>query len=94
MYLERLGAILKNTPYVGTRYKVNIEKLKTRISSNSKFCDNLAIKIGSEMIKHMGENSEMRMCPSLAEMTWASIEPIQDEGNPIVEETPEKNECE
>lgn len=78
MYLERLGAILKNTPspYIVTRYKVNIEKLKTRISSNSKFCDNLAIKIGSEMIKHMGENSEMRMCPSLAEMTWASIEPI------------------
>lgn len=94
MYLERLGAILKNTTYVGTGYKVSIEKLKTRISSNSKFCDNLAIKIGSEMIKHMGENSQMRMCASLAEMTWASIELIQEEGNPIVEEISEKNECE
>ena len=58
MYEEGLKTLLDQMPYIKGRYMINVEKLKTNISTNKLFCDNLAIKIGSKMIEQMGENSQ------------------------------------
>ena len=72
-------------PYVGKRYTINTEKLKSSISANRLFCDNLAIKIGSKMIEQMGENSVTRVGVSLAAMTWDALQilPIINERQSI-----------
>ena len=76
MYAEGLKAIIKNTPYIGDKYTINVEKLTDKIASNQSFCNNLAIKIGSKMIEQMGDNSPMHMGVSLATMTWQCIENV------------------
>ena len=77
MYAEGLKAIIKNTPYIGDKYTINVEKLTGKIASNQSFCNNLAIKIGSKMIEQIGDNSPMHMGVSLATMTWGCIENVR-----------------
>ena len=79
MYAEGLKALVDQIPYIKGRYTINVEKLKTNISTNKLFCDNLAIKIGSKMIEQMGENSAMNVGVSLATMTYNAFEKIDDE---------------
>ena len=74
MYAEGLKTLMEQMPYVGKRYTINTEKLKTSILANRLFCDNLAIKIGSKMIEQVGENSVTRAGLSLAAMTWDAVE--------------------
>ena len=76
MYAQGLKGILKNLPYIGDKYTVNVEKLAARIASNESFCNGLAIKIGSKIIEQMGDKSPMHMGICLASMTWECIEPI------------------
>jgi len=77
MYAEGLKTIIDQMPYISKKYTINVEKLKTNISTNKLFCDNLAIKIGSKMIEQMGENSVTRVGVSLAAMTWDAVEKVQ-----------------
>ena len=91
MYCDGLNCILDKIPYVSSKYRVNVEKLKHNISSNKLFCDTLAIKIGSKMIEQMGGNSSMQMSISLASMTWDAIEPITEKKFPAM--TEEKEDC-
>ena len=77
MYAEGLKTLLDQMPYIKGRYMINVEKMKTNISTNKLFCDNLAIKIGSKMIEQMGENSVTRVGVSLAAMTWDAVEKVQ-----------------
>ena len=79
MYAQGLKGILKNLPYIGDKYTVNVEKLAARIASNESFCNNLAVKIGSKIIEQMGDKSPMHMGISLASMTWECIEPIDQQ---------------
>ena len=74
MYAEGLKTLMEQMPYIGERYTVNTEKLKTSILANRLFCDNLAVKIGSKMIEQVGENSVTRASLSLAAMTWDAVE--------------------
>ena len=74
MYAVGLGTLVDQMPHIKDRYMINVEKLKTNILANKLFCDSLAIKIGSRMIKQMGENSAMRFGVSLATMTWDDVE--------------------
>ena len=77
MYAEGLKALVDQLPYIKDCYTINVEKLKTNISTNKLFCDNLAIKIGSKMIEQMGENSATRVGVSLAAMTYDAFERIE-----------------
>ena len=77
MYAEGLKSLMVQMPYVGGRYTVNAEKLKTNISANKLFCNNLAVKIGSKMIEQMGENSVTHVGVSLAAMTWDAVERVE-----------------
>ena len=74
MYAVGLKTLVDQMPYIKGCYMINVEKLKTNISTNKLFCDNLAIKIGSKMIEQMGENSATRVGVSLAAMTWGAVE--------------------
>ena len=74
MYAEGLKTLMEQMPFVNSRYTINVEKLKSSISANKFFCDNLAIKIGSKMIEQVGENSVTRAGLSLAAMTWDAVE--------------------
>ena len=77
MYAEGLKTIVDQMPYINRKFTINVKKLETNILENKKFCDNLAIRIGSEMIKHAGENSVTRMGMSLAAMTWGAVERVE-----------------
>ena len=55
MYAVGLGTLVEQIPHIKDCYMINVEKLKTNILANKLFCDSLAIKIGSRMIKQMGE---------------------------------------
>ena len=77
MYAEGLKTLIEQMPFVCSRYTINVEKLKSSITANKFFCDNLAIKIGSKMIEQVGENSATRVGLSLAAMTWDAVEPIR-----------------
>ena len=77
MYTEGLKTLADQMPYIKRRYTINVEKLKTNVSTNKHFCDNLAIKIGSKMIEQMGENSCTRVGVSLAAMTWDAVERVE-----------------
>ena len=77
MYAEGIKALVDQIPYIKGHYTINVEKLKTNISTNKLFCDNLAIKIGSKMIEQMGENSATRVGISLATMTYDAFEKIE-----------------
>ena len=97
MYCEGIGEVLKQTPYIGTRYQINVAKLKKNISSNDIFCDNLAIKIGSKMIEQIGQNNPMRMGISLASMTYDAVEAvvkIDAEISPLSNSDSDKKKCE
>ena len=74
MYAEGLKTLMEQMPFVGKRCTINTEKLKASISSDTYFCDNLAVKIGSKMIEQMGENSVARVGVSLAVKTWDAVE--------------------
>ena len=74
MYAESMEGIVEMLPYFGKKYRINVEKLKTNISTNKLFCDNLAIKIGSKMIEKMGQNSVAHLSVSLASMTLSAVE--------------------
>lgn len=76
MYAEGLKTLVDQMPYIKGRYIINSEKLKRNIATNKLFCDNLAIKIGSKMIEHMGENSATHVGVSLAAMTWDAVERV------------------
>ena len=76
MYAEGLKTFVDQMSYIKSRYIINAEKLKSNISTNKLYCDNLAIKIGSKMIEQMGENSATRVGVSLAAMTWDAIEKV------------------
>ena len=78
MYAEGMEGIVEMLPYFGRKYKINVEKLKSNISTNKLFCDNLAIKIGSKMIEQMGENSIGHLGMSLAGMTLNALEKKED----------------
>jgi len=77
MYAEGLKTLVDQMPYISEKYAINVEKLKTNISTNKIFCDNLAIKIGSKLIEQMGENSATHIGVSLAAMTWDAVEKVQ-----------------
>ena len=74
MYAEGLKTLMEQMPFVNSRYTINVEKLKSSISANKLFCDNLAIKIGSRMIEQVGEDSITRAGLPLAAMTWDAVE--------------------
>ena len=87
MYAEGLKSLMVQMPYVGGRYTVNAEKLKANISANKLFCDNLAVKIGSKMIKQMDKNSVTHVGVSLAAMTWNAVERVEsNSGNGTINE--------
>ena len=75
MYAEGLKTLMEQMPFVNSRYTINVEKLKSSLLANKHFCDNLAIQIGSKMIKQVGGNSVARAGLSLAAMTWDAVEP-------------------
>ena len=81
MYAEGLNTLFDQMPYIKGRYIINSEKLKRSISTNKLFCDNLAIKIGSKMLEHMGENSATHVGVSLAAMTWDAVERVAASGH-------------
>ena len=78
MYAEGLKSMVDHLPYISGKFTINVTKLKTNISENKIFCDNLAIKIGSKMIEQMGENSVTRVGVSLAAMTWDAVERVDE----------------
>ena len=73
MYAEGLKTLVEQMPFVSST--INVEKLKSSLLANGYFCDNLAIQIGSKMIKQVGGNSVARAGLSLAAMTWDAVEP-------------------
>ena len=73
MYAEGLKTLVEQMPFVSST--INVEKLKSSLLANKHFCDNLAIQIGSKMIKQVGGNSVARAGLSLAAMTWDAVEP-------------------
>ena len=79
MYAEGLEGIVASLPYFGKKYRINVEKLKTSMSRNEVFCENLAIKIGSKIIEQLGDNSKAKIGVSLATMTWNAIEKVEVE---------------
>ncbi len=92
MYAEGLKALVDQIPYIKDRYTINVEKLKTNISTNKLFCDNLAIKIGSKMVEQMGENSATRVGISLAAMTYDAFEKIESSDRSQVGDNPENRQ--
>ena len=92
MYAEGLKTLVDQMPYIKSRYIINSEKLKRNISTNKLFCDNLAIKIGSKMIEHMGENSATHFGVSLAAMTWDAVERVVASDRLAAQEQP-RGDC-
>ena len=79
IYSEGIAELLKQIPYLGGMYRVNVKKLKTKLLEDQVFCDDLAIQLGSKMIEQMGDNSPMQLGVSLASNTWDCMEPNIDE---------------
>ena len=93
MYAEGLKTLVEQMPYIKGRYIINSEKLKRNISKNKLFCDNLAIKIGSKMIEHMGENSATHVGVSLAAMTWDAVERVSASDRIAVQKEQQRGDC-
>ena len=83
MCSEGIAGLLKQIPYLSGMYRVNVEKLKTKLLKDKVFCDNLAIQLGSKMIEQMGDNSLMQLGVSLASNTWDCMEPNIDENDEL-----------
>ena len=94
MYAEDLKTLVDQIPYIKGRYTINVEKLKSKMSKNKLFCENLAIEVGSKMIEQMGENSATSVGVSLAIMTWESFEKIERSDHTQVRDNPENKKDE
>jgi hypothetical protein len=79
LYAEGLKSIVDKLPYIGGRYTVNVDRLKSSISANTAFCDNIAIKIGTKMMEKMWVNTLLQMGISVVSMTWDAIVPVQNQ---------------
>ena len=93
MYAEGLKTLVDQMPYIKGRYIINSEKLKRDISTNKLICDNLAIKIGSKMIEHMGENSATHVGVSLAAMTWDAVERVATSDRIAAQQKQPRGDC-
>ena len=88
IYVEGIKNLFDNLPYISGRYMIDAVKLKNDISANKAFCNNISIRIGSQLIEQMGDNSSAHATLSLASMTVNSIKPVKKEEIPE-EETSE-----